>query len=206
MPKEAMWFQHQEVSPMVHSPFLAPVYRVTRAASTMDIARRLAQEGAPGGTAVIADYQEHGRGRFPDRAWRAPAGAGLLFTIFFRFNDFSEVPPAFTLRVGLAVAQAADSFLAPHKTQVKWPNDVLFQGKKLAGILTEGDARTLFTGVGVNVLQREFEDGPGAALQGATSLALARQAAQAAGEPLDERARFVLFEEILFGLYHEFAA
>jgi BirA family biotin operon repressor/biotin-[acetyl-CoA-carboxylase] ligase len=136
----------------------------------MEDAKRLADEGAPDGTVIVAGYQAQGRGRFSDRAWVSGAGESLLFTILFRYGDFSRIPEALTLRTGLALSQAVDGFIEPEKTAVKWPNDVMAGEKKLAGILTEGVSNAVFIGVGVNVFQRHFPASPG--LVRATSLAL----------------------------------
>jgi BirA family biotin operon repressor/biotin-[acetyl-CoA-carboxylase] ligase len=140
----------------------------------MEDAKRLADEGAPDGTVIVADYQKQGRGRFAERPWVSGAGESLLFTIFFRYEDFSRIPEALTLRTGLAVSTAVDGFIKPVKTAVKWPNDVMADEKKLAGILTEGVSNTVFIGVGVNVFQRHFPDNLGSGLACATSIALVK--------------------------------
>jgi BirA family biotin operon repressor/biotin-[acetyl-CoA-carboxylase] ligase len=136
----------------------------------MDDAKRLADEGAPNGTVIVADYQEQGRGRFAERPWVSGVGESLLFTLFFRYKNFSRIPEALTLRMGLAVSQAVDGFIEPEKTAIKWPNDVMADEKKLAGILTEGVSNTVFIGVGLNVFQRSFPEYPGAGRINAASI------------------------------------
>lgn len=120
--------------------------------STMDEAHRLARGGAPAGTVVVADRQRQGRGR-GGRVWESGAGDGVWLTLLERPADAGGVP-VLSLRVGLALAAA----LAPYadaEVRVKWPNDLLVGGRKLAGILVEArwHGATLdwvALGVGVN--------------------------------------------------------
>jgi BirA family biotin operon repressor/biotin-[acetyl-CoA-carboxylase] ligase len=149
----------------IGNAFSAPVFFVAETESTMEDAKILAMQGQPDGSAIYAGYQSAGRGRVEGRKWEALPGENLLCTVLLRR------PPVagFTLRVGLAVALTFDSFLgAGRRTAIKWPNDVLFDGKKLAGILCENDGSTLYVGTGLNVAQREF---PGELGEKATSLA-----------------------------------
>jgi BirA family biotin operon repressor/biotin-[acetyl-CoA-carboxylase] ligase len=109
---------------------------------TNDRARALAAAGAPHGTVVTAGVQTAGRGR-QGRTWSAPAGTALLFSLLLRIYD-----PLLPLRAGLAVAD-----LAGDHALVKWPNDVLVGGRKLAGILVEARLQDGWAvlGIGVNV-------------------------------------------------------
>ena len=121
-------------------------------ASTMDEARRLADEGQVEGTVVIAEEQTAGRGRF-HRSWVSPPGQNLSFSVILR-------PGATQLRyvnmaAALAVSGAFVEFtgLAP---AIKWPNDVMVNGRKVSGILVEtaveaGEPRHTVVGIGVNV-------------------------------------------------------
>ncbi|HLB26464.1 MAG TPA: biotin--[acetyl-CoA-carboxylase] ligase [Dehalococcoidia bacterium] len=120
-------------------------------ASTQDVARAEAERGGPLGTAVLAEEQTAGRGRL-GRAWVSPAGKNIHVTLVMR-------PPAPKLRVlsivaPLAIAEALEGIgLAP---RLKWPNDVLVGGRKIAGILIEtelsGDAvKYALVGIGLNV-------------------------------------------------------
>ncbi len=127
--------------------------------STMDDARRLAAipESDPDymshGSVVRAHFQRRGRGRLGERKWVSAKGENLLCTVILRMPP----PRAFTLRTGLAAAMAFDSFLpAGTNTDIKWPNDVLFDGKKLSGILCETDGNTVFAGTGFNIGQTGF--------------------------------------------------
>ena len=122
-----------------------------RIGSTNDEARRLALEGAPHGTVVHADEQTSGRGRF-SRRWFSPPG-NLYVSIILR----TDAPPARMLEMSflaaLAVADAVDALLPAHtRATLKWPNDVLVRGGKIAGILLEQADDALILGIGLNVL------------------------------------------------------
>jgi BirA family biotin operon repressor/biotin-[acetyl-CoA-carboxylase] ligase len=110
--------------------------------STNDRARALAAAGAPHGTLVTAGSQSAGRGR-QGRTWIAQAGRALLLSLLLRDYD-----PLLPLRAGLAVAD-----LAGEAARVKWPNDVLVDDRKLAGVLVEArpQDRWAVLGIGVNV-------------------------------------------------------
>jgi len=109
--------------------------------STNARARELAAAGAPHGTIVTADLQTAGRGR-QGRAWTTPAGQALAVSLVVRDPD-----PLLSLRAGLAVAD-----LAGPDARVKWPNDVLLDGRKVAGVLVEGRPQEgwAIVGMGVN--------------------------------------------------------
>jgi BirA family biotin operon repressor/biotin-[acetyl-CoA-carboxylase] ligase len=108
--------------------------------STNDRARALAAAGAPHGTVVTAGVQTAGRGR-QGRTWTAPAGTALLLSLVIR-----EIDALLPLRAGLAVAD-----LAGPDARVKWPNDVLVDGRKVAGILIEGRPQEGWAVVGIGV-------------------------------------------------------
>jgi BirA family biotin operon repressor/biotin-[acetyl-CoA-carboxylase] ligase len=125
---------------------------LTSTTSTQDIARREAEDGAVHGTAVIAEEQTAGRGRL-GRSWVSPAGKNIYVTLLLR-------PELARLRVlgmtaPLAVVRAVESVtgLAP---TLKWPNDVLLSGRKLAGVLIDSElsgsaVKYALLGIGVNV-------------------------------------------------------
>jgi BirA family biotin operon repressor/biotin-[acetyl-CoA-carboxylase] ligase len=110
--------------------------------STNERARLLAAAGAPHGTLVTAAEQLAGRGR-QGRTWKAPAGRALLCSLLVR-----EPPRLLPLMAGVAVAATAGD-----EARLKWPNDVLVDGRKVAGILVEGRPRERWAvvGMGVNV-------------------------------------------------------
>ena len=118
--------------------------------STNDRARELAQAGTPHGTVVTAAQQTAGRGR-QGRTWSAPPGRALLVSVVLR-----DPPALLPLAAALAVAEVAGA-----DAQIKWPNDVLLDGRKVAGILAEGRPQDGWAvlGVGLNVALR-IEDLP----------------------------------------------
>jgi BirA family biotin operon repressor/biotin-[acetyl-CoA-carboxylase] ligase len=187
------------------NPFGAPVYYVETTASTMDEGRNLAEAGAPHGTAICAAYQEAGRGRIRERSWNMERGQDLACTVLLRFGGIGDIPPALTLRTGLAVLSAIAALVPAlaDRLLVKWPNDIMIRfpeaggaARKTAGILTEGDGGVLFAGIGVNIGRREF---PPAYRNRAASLAAAET------ETFPPGFSFHLLEEILFRLHAELA-
>jgi BirA family biotin operon repressor/biotin-[acetyl-CoA-carboxylase] ligase len=156
------------------------IVRLDTVDSTQSVAFALAERGAADRTVVVADQQLEGRGR-RGRTWRAPAGTSLLASIIVR----PRLPQALLATLSLATAVATAEALrrvARVDTRLKWPNDVLVAGKKIAGILLESRAgvraeagssvpTSLVTiiGIGINLGQREF---PTELAAGATSVAL----------------------------------
>jgi BirA family biotin operon repressor/biotin-[acetyl-CoA-carboxylase] ligase len=132
--------------------------------STLDVAHRLAAEGAPAGTLVIANEQTVGRGR-GGKSWQSSPGAGIWLTLIERPPDSSGLE-VLSLRAGLAAAQALDRFAA-EPIRLKWPNDLYGDRGKLAGILVEARWREkavewVAIGLGVNVTApREVENAAG---------------------------------------------
>ena len=125
------------------------VQHVVSCASTMDEAKALARKGAPEGTAVVAEEQTGGRGT-QGRTWHGPKG-GLYLSFVLRGLDD---PRLLTLALGNAVADALE--VAGLEARLKWVNDVLVGGRKVAGILVEGESvgpkiDFLVAGIGINV-------------------------------------------------------
>lgn len=146
--------------------------------STNDDARNA---GGPPGHVVVADAQTAGRGS-RGRSWQSPPGTDLYVSIVDRLPvALAELPPL-TLAVGLGVAEAVDALLGGgSRAQVKWPNDVLLEGRKCAGILVEAstglpEGDCVVIGIGLNVNREQF---PVELTGNATSLAIA------AGAPVD---------------------
>jgi len=149
----------------------ASSFHVETTASTMDEARRLARTGVGPGSVIMADEQSAGRGRFADRAWRAPPAKGLLATLIL--GPEAARIPALPLRIGLALCRTIDSLAGRPggpASVLKWPNDVLLGGRKVAGILCEASPEGTFVGFGINVGMESF---PPELADKATSLALA---------------------------------
>ncbi len=138
------------------------VYR-ERVGSTMDEVHALAADGAPAGTVVLASMQDAGRGR-GGRPWLSEPDAGLWFTVLERPSDVRALD-VLALRVGLNLANALDD-LVDESIQLKWPNDLLVNRRKLAGILIEvrwRDGRPEWVAIGVGINRRVPEDYPLAA-------------------------------------------
>jgi BirA family biotin operon repressor/biotin-[acetyl-CoA-carboxylase] ligase len=143
--------------------------------STNDEARRLAEAGAPEGTLVITDHQTAGRGRL-NRRWEAPPGCCLLMSLLFRPELAAYQIPRLTMVCGLALAEAIESETRL-AVGLKWPNDVLIEGAKVAGMLTEvgwSGSRLdyVVVGMGLNA-NLDPERLPGDLLMPATSLSRA---------------------------------
>lgn len=129
----------------------------------MDVAHRLAGQGTPSGTLIIANEQTAGRGR-EGKSWQSSPGAGLWFTIIERPRDVSGLG-VLSLRIGLVAAEALDRF-ASEPIRLKWPNDLYVEESKLGGILVEARWREsavewVAIGMGVNVKVPEGVDGAG---------------------------------------------
>ena len=140
--------------------------------STNDNALLAARAGAPHGSVFVADEQTAGRGR-RGNAWLAAPGESLLFSVLLRPKLELSQCSAFTLAVGLALRDAVGPLLSD-PAQIKWPNDLYVNDKKLAGILVEsqlqGDQlQAVVVGIGLNVTTRDF---PPEIAARATSLAL----------------------------------
>ncbi|WP_338451817.1 biotin--[acetyl-CoA-carboxylase] ligase [Niallia oryzisoli] len=140
--------------------------------STQKIALQLSLDGAPEGTVVIAEEQTRGRGRMA-RAWFSPKYTGVWMSVILRPNLLPQKAPQLTLVTAVAVVQAIEE-LTSIKPEIKWPNDILINGKKITGILTELQAESdrinsVIIGIGMNVNQ-ELEAYPEELLTIATSL------------------------------------
>lgn len=137
-----------------------PTYCFNVVESTNTEANRLAREGAPEGTLIVADAQTKGRGRL-GRSWVSPPGSGLYLSIILRPTCPADAFPILTLTAGVAAASAIKQMGT--MPQLKWPNDILIAGRKVGGILTEGvfdekriDFAVLGLGVNVNTATDEF--------------------------------------------------
>jgi BirA family biotin operon repressor/biotin-[acetyl-CoA-carboxylase] ligase len=142
----------EEVEPLVTHPMLGSMVGGVVTASTNDDARGLAMQGAREGTVVVAASQSAGRGRF-DRPWSSAPGGVYLSLVLRPPMAPSELAPL-PLVLAVGVAQGLESLgAAPH---LKWPNDILLSGRKVAGILLEMSGQAdrvdwVVVGVGVNV-------------------------------------------------------
>lgn len=150
-----------------------PIHHFETLPSTNDLAKELGSREAPEGTLVVAESQSRGRGRL-GREWDSPPGLGLYVSLLLRPPLPPTEMPRITLTVAVAVVRALKraTGVAPG---IKWPNDLLVDGKKVGGVLTEMETesdriRHLVVGLGLNVNNREF---PPPLHLTATSLALA---------------------------------
>ncbi len=133
----------------------AGVTVVERTGSTMDDCLALGRRGLPSGTAVVAGFQDRGRGRAPGRRWLSPAWESLLVTVLLRADELGFLPAELPLRAGLAVSRALEDATGV-AAGIRWPNDALMDGRKVAGILCEAHGGLLLVGIGVNCRQRAF--------------------------------------------------
>lgn len=143
--------------------------------STQLVAHELVRAGAPDGTIVIAEHQTAGRGRMM-REWESSEGKGIWMTVIIRPNVAPHQAPQFTLVTAVSIVQAMKASFKNFTPEIKWPNDILVNGKKTTGILTEMVAeadriQALLIGIGINVNQQR-EDFPDELQSIATSIAL----------------------------------
>jgi len=141
--------------------------------STNSHARELAEDGAAQGEIVFAESQTQGRGRL-GRPWESPAFLNLYLSVILRPNLAPAHAAQITLTAAVALAETVGFFIA-RPPAIKWPNDILVDGKKLAGILTEAACdgervEYVILGIGVNLNYR-VDAMPEALRQGATSIA-----------------------------------
>ncbi|MFL6555436.1 MAG: biotin--[acetyl-CoA-carboxylase] ligase, partial [Bacillus sp. (in: firmicutes)] len=148
------------------------IHYVESVESTQKIAHRLASEDAPEGTVILAEEQLSGRGRMA-RKWHSPKYTGIWMSMIIRPNIPLSNAPQLTLLAAVAIVQAIEEMtdLIP---EIKWPNDILINGKKVTGILTELQAEadlihSIIIGIGINVNQKK-EDFPLELQKIATSL------------------------------------
>jgi BirA family biotin operon repressor/biotin-[acetyl-CoA-carboxylase] ligase len=150
------------------------MYLFGEVASTNAVLRRVAEAGAREGTVVLAEEQRHGRGRL-GQAWFSPPGVNLYASVLFRPDLAPEAVPAFSLIASLALTDAV--WVEGLPAAIREPNDVLVDGRKVAGTLVEcattagrTDYVILGVGVNVNVTRDALREALGTAAEGATSL------------------------------------
>lgn len=169
-------YSESEIASRLHTEWAGQrLYFFESTGSTNPDAKRFAEEGAPHGTTVVADRQTAGRGR-RGRSWESPAGMCIYFTIVIRPKFVPDKASMITLVMALSVAEAIHEATGLD-TGIKWPNDIVVNGKKVVGILTEmsmtpemNEIQFLVAGVGVNVNQESTESFPEEIRETATSL------------------------------------
>lgn len=144
---------------------------VDETASTNDAVRDLGMRGAQHGRVVFAEQQLRGRGRRQNR-WLSAKGRDLMFSVLLRPESPPELWPRITTLAALAICKAIEAEL-PLQPEIKWPNDVYLNDRKVSGLLAEsfsgGTGLFLVLGIGINVNSREF---PPELQSTATSLAI----------------------------------
>ena len=135
------------------NPFNANVYFVKETSSTMEDIKSL--ENPDNGTIVTAAYQRSGRGRIPGRTWIGDRTSGLYFSIFLDSSTFAFPLSSLSARTGFAVAGFLNKEFGLN-VKVKWPNDALIGGKKIAGILAEANKNKVALGIGINCMRKDF--------------------------------------------------
>ncbi|MTH52142.1 biotin--[acetyl-CoA-carboxylase] ligase [Bacillus mangrovi] len=175
------------------------IYYEKSVPSTQKIAHRLAGEGAADGTVVIADEQTEGRGRLA-RVWYSPIHTGIWMSCILKPKIPISQTPQLTLLAAVAIVQAIEETTGISPS-IKWPNDILINGRKAVGILTELQAEadsvhSVIIGTGINVNQSP-EDFPAGIQQIATSLKI---------EKGSEVSRAVLVQAILRNLEQLYTA
>lgn len=131
----------------------APVVYKNSIDSTNEFAKRLAMNGAADGTVVVAEEQTGGKGRL-ERSFFSPKEKGIWFSMILRPQCLPKDTPKFTLLAAVAVVRAFERFNL--RAGIKWPNDIMYDGRKLVGILTEmsaeiGYVKHIVIGIGINV-------------------------------------------------------
>jgi BirA family biotin operon repressor/biotin-[acetyl-CoA-carboxylase] ligase len=123
--------------------------------STNRLLKKIADEGAPEGTVVVAEEQKQGKGRL-GRSWSSPPGKGIWLSILLKPRIALQDTPLFTLLAAVAAVKAIKNILPDLPVGIKWPNDILLRRRKICGILTELKAEAdllhyLVIGIGINV-------------------------------------------------------
>ncbi len=122
---------------MAEEQFAGPagwkVIYLAETGSTNDLAKEAGKERAPEKTVFVTDHQVKGRGRL-ERTWLEQSGSSLLFSLLFRRH--LDNPMLLTMACSVAAAEAIER-VAPVRVEIKWPNDLMVRGAKLAGVLTE---------------------------------------------------------------------
>lgn len=145
----------------IRSNMFNPILKIIEIAeSTQDEARKLALSGSPARTSIMAFVQTGGRGRGGSK-WFSPPGKNLAMSVILRPNVGPREAPILGMLSSIAVADTVDKLCDPHRASVKWPNDVLVQEKKIAGILSEGQissGRLDFIVLGLGLNLNSFEE------------------------------------------------
>lgn len=146
----------------------APVYYIDKTKSTMKLAEEHNSSSISvfSGTVFMAGMQTAGRGRIPGRVWEASKNKNLLFTLILSGVETGGCP--LPIVVGLGISKYLEKYHNVRST-IKWPNDILISGRKIAGIIIESGSNFFNIGIGLNINQTEF---PESLIRSATSLSI----------------------------------
>ena len=141
--------------------FAGDIYFYHEIGSTNDECKKLAEEGAKHGTLVVAEKQTKGKGR-RGRSWESPKGTGIWMTLLLRPDIEPYNSSGLTLVTAMAINKAVQE-ITGLDAKIKWPNDIVVNGKKVTGILTEMSAQPeminyIVIGIGINVNTEEFPE------------------------------------------------
>ena len=151
-----------EIKSLMHTDWVAKeVLYFDTIDSTNTKAQELAEKGYPSGTLIVADKQESGKGR-RGRSWVSPSGTGIFMTLMIKPDINPNNASMLTLVAALAVAKAITS-VTGEEALIKWPNDIVVNGKKVCGILTGMNAQFdyinhIVVGIGINVHNESFPE------------------------------------------------
>lgn len=190
-----------EIASRLHTKWAGrKLYYVDSTGSTNTDAKRYAEEGDPHGTTVVADMQTAGKGR-RGRKWQSPSGINTYFTILLKPSFTPDKASMLTLVMALSVAEAIEE-ITELKADIKWPNDIVVNKRKVVGMLTEmsttpemDEIQYVVVGVGVNVNNSNVEEFPEEIRQTATSLKIE------SGQQIN---RAILLEHILTRFEHNY--
>ncbi len=187
----------QEIQPLISTQRIGRhIVHFNLTTSSNEEAKRLATQGAEDGTVVVAEEQGAGKGRL-SRGWFSPRQKGIWFSVILRPDFLPQEAPKCTLLAAVAIVRAVRAFGV--EAGIKWPNDVLYEGRKFVGILTEMNAEmerihyiVIGSGVNVNLLPSAF---PPEVRDIATSLSIIK------GEPLPRAKLFAAILDAMEVLY-----
>lgn len=135
----------------------APVYYSEATTSTMDDALYYISQGTQDGTVLCSGFQSEGRGRIYKRKWFSEPGESLLFTLILSKDSIPLPLPRLPLLFGLALSILCEKEYN-FSASIKWPNDIYYKNKKLAGILCKAENDFILCGIGINCNQMRFPD------------------------------------------------
>lgn len=151
----------EKLKSLTENSVIDKLYVEEEVTSTNDVAKSMSREGFKGRALIVSELQTKGRGRL-GRNWSSPAGTGIWMSLLDTDTENLVNIPGITLLAGLAVAEALNSLSGEECARIKWPNDVVINGKKVCGILTElissGTESTVIIGIGINASMDEFPE------------------------------------------------